>query len=109
MSYVALGYTERFPDYWELFSGRSGNPDLNTLRNEKPPSSISVHNIAPRSWKFGFRPMSVRLMITFYSITALQPARHATLRHVLLAVNWGSLSSERTLEERGQPGLQPGL
>ncbi|WP_226020345.1 TonB-dependent copper receptor [Serratia symbiotica] len=35
MSYVALGYTERFPDYWELFSGRSGNPDLNTLRNEK--------------------------------------------------------------------------
>ncbi|CAI1710805.1 Colicin I receptor precursor [Serratia ficaria] len=35
MSYIGLGYTERFPDYWELFSGRSGNPDINSLRSEK--------------------------------------------------------------------------
>ncbi|HHB1427544.1 TPA: TonB-dependent copper receptor [Serratia odorifera] len=35
MSYIGLGYTERFPDYWELFSARSGNPDIHNLRSEK--------------------------------------------------------------------------
>lgn len=35
MSYIGLGYTERFPDYWEMFSGRSGNSDINALRSEK--------------------------------------------------------------------------
>lgn len=32
-TYVGLGYVERMPDYWELFSPKSGNGDLNTFNN----------------------------------------------------------------------------
>lgn len=32
-TYIGLGYVERMPDYWELFSPKSGNGDLNTFNN----------------------------------------------------------------------------
>ena len=35
MMYSGVGYTERFPDYWELFSGRAGQASFNHLRSEK--------------------------------------------------------------------------
>jgi len=38
MFYAGLGYTERFPDYWELFSpayGPGGGNTFNRLKNEK--------------------------------------------------------------------------
>lgn len=30
-----VGYTERFPDYWELFSGKAGSASFRQLKNEK--------------------------------------------------------------------------
>lgn len=35
MLYSGIGYTERFPDYWELFSGKAGQASFNDLKNEK--------------------------------------------------------------------------
>lgn len=32
-TYMGLGYVERMPDYWELFSPKSGNGQLNTFKN----------------------------------------------------------------------------
>ena len=32
-TYIGLGYVERMPDYWELFSPKSGNGDPNTFNN----------------------------------------------------------------------------
>jgi len=32
-SYVGLGYVERMPDYWELFTPKSGNGNPNTFKN----------------------------------------------------------------------------
>lgn len=35
MIYSGVGYTERFPDYWELFSGRAGKQSFSNLHSEK--------------------------------------------------------------------------
>ncbi|SNY65796.1 TonB-dependent copper receptor [Enterobacter sp. CC120223-11] len=35
MIYSGIGYTERFPDYWELFSGKAGKESFSTLKSEK--------------------------------------------------------------------------
>jgi iron complex outermembrane receptor protein len=32
-TYIGLGYTERMPDYWELFSPKSGNGNKNTFNH----------------------------------------------------------------------------
>ncbi len=32
-TYIGLGYVERMPDYWELFSPKSGNGNTNTFKN----------------------------------------------------------------------------
>lgn len=32
-TYMGIGYVERMPDYWELFSPKSGNGQLNTFKN----------------------------------------------------------------------------
>ena len=32
-TYIGLGYVERMPDYWELFSPLSGNGNINTFKN----------------------------------------------------------------------------
>ncbi|ATO19306.1 TonB-dependent copper receptor [Acinetobacter sp. LoGeW2-3] len=32
-TYIGLGYVERMPDYWELFSPKSGNGQPNTFKN----------------------------------------------------------------------------
>ncbi|MDY6485015.1 TonB-dependent copper receptor [Acinetobacter faecalis] len=32
-TYIGLGYVERMPDYWELFSPKSGNGNVNTFNN----------------------------------------------------------------------------
>ncbi|MCA4815797.1 MULTISPECIES: TonB-dependent copper receptor [Acinetobacter] len=32
-TYVGLGYVERMPDYWELFTPKSGNSNPNTFKN----------------------------------------------------------------------------
>ncbi|WP_313654385.1 TonB-dependent copper receptor [Pantoea sp.] len=33
--YSGVGYTERFPDYWELFSGKAGKASFSKLKREK--------------------------------------------------------------------------
>lgn len=33
--YSGVGYTERFPDYWEFFSGKAGQASFKTLKSEK--------------------------------------------------------------------------
>jgi iron complex outermembrane receptor protein len=35
MVYSGVGYTERFPDYWELFSGKAGQQSFRQLKTEK--------------------------------------------------------------------------
>jgi iron complex outermembrane recepter protein len=35
MLYSGIGYTERFPDYWELFSGKAGKESFRELKTEK--------------------------------------------------------------------------
>lgn len=35
MLYSGVGYTERFPDYWELFSGKAGQANIHELKSEK--------------------------------------------------------------------------
>ncbi|WP_160241721.1 TonB-dependent copper receptor [Acinetobacter indicus] len=32
-TYIGLGYVKRMPDYWELFSPKSGNGNINTFNN----------------------------------------------------------------------------
>ncbi|WP_237388214.1 TonB-dependent copper receptor [Xenorhabdus sp. Sc-CR9] len=35
MFYAGLGYTERFPDYWEMFSGKAGKNAVTDIKSEK--------------------------------------------------------------------------
>ncbi|MDX7992075.1 TonB-dependent copper receptor [Xenorhabdus littoralis] len=35
MFYAGVGYTERFPDYWELFSGKAGENAFTDIKSEK--------------------------------------------------------------------------
>ncbi|CEE89914.1 putative outer membrane copper receptor (OprC) [Xenorhabdus nematophila str. Anatoliense] len=35
MFYTGVGYTERFPDFWELFSGKAGKNALTDIKTEK--------------------------------------------------------------------------
>ncbi|MEQ1974406.1 TonB-dependent copper receptor [Xenorhabdus sp. SGI240] len=35
MLYAGMGYTERFPDYWELVSGKAGNNAFTNIKPEK--------------------------------------------------------------------------
>lgn len=35
MLYSGIGYTQRFPDYWELFSSKAGQASFRELKNEK--------------------------------------------------------------------------
>ncbi|PHM49511.1 TonB-dependent copper receptor [Xenorhabdus miraniensis] len=35
MFYAGVGYTERFPDYWELFSGKAGEDAFTNIKAEK--------------------------------------------------------------------------
>lgn len=35
MAWSGVGYTERFPDYWELFSGKAGSQSFRRLKTEK--------------------------------------------------------------------------
>lgn len=52
MMYAGIGYTERFPDYWELFSPRRGF-DINSVKTEKTTQlDIGAHYVGARlnSW-----------------------------------------------------------
>ncbi|WP_342325501.1 TonB-dependent copper receptor [Kosakonia sp. BYX6] len=52
MMYAGIGYTERFPDYWELFSPRRGF-DINSVKTEKTTQlDIGAHYAGARlnSW-----------------------------------------------------------
>lgn len=63
MLYAGLGYTERFPDYWELFSptyGPDGTSDaFDKVKTEKRPSLILAHSIPANVQTPGFLLMSV--------------------------------------------------
>ncbi len=59
MFYAGLGYTERFPDYWELFHrprARTGQPAPSIrLKPRKPPNWISARSTVAAMSRAGFR------------------------------------------------------
>lgn len=71
--YAGLGHSQRFPDYWELFSPKSGPAGsvnaFDSIKPEKPPSSTSACNTRPKTSKPGPRVTSVRCVITSCSTT----------------------------------------
>ena len=55
-TYIGLGYVERMPDYWELFSPLSGNGNINTFKNVDIEKTLQLdigyqhHHGAVNSW-----------------------------------------------------------
>ena len=55
-TYIGLGYVERMPDYWELFSPKSGNGQDNTFQNIDVEKTLQLdvgyqhHHGALNSW-----------------------------------------------------------
>lgn len=61
MFYAGIGYTERFPDYWELFSptyGPDGSTDaFDNVKTEKRRRLISAPSTKGRGLAAGYQPM----------------------------------------------------
>ena len=50
-TYVGLGHVQRFPDYWELISGKAGNV-FATLEPEKTTQLDMGANWKGENWQF---------------------------------------------------------
>ncbi|MGE8523205.1 MAG: TonB-dependent copper receptor [Acinetobacter pseudolwoffii] len=74
-TYIGLGYVERMPDYWELFSPKSGNGDLNTFNNIDTEKTLQLDlGYQHAHGQFSSWASAYAGLINDYVLTAYKPA-----------------------------------
>ena len=75
MLYSGIGYTERFPDYWELFSGKAGEQSFRQLKTEKTlqwDSGVQLHSDKVSAWASAYVGRTTDYILFDYSRTPSQ-------------------------------------
>ncbi|WP_298145247.1 TonB-dependent copper receptor [uncultured Acinetobacter sp.] len=87
-TYIGLGYVERMPDYWELFSPKSGNGYSNTFNHIDTEKTLQLdlgyqhHHGAWNSWVSAYAGLVQDYILTNYQPTGMMGALEAHSRNV---------------------------
>ncbi|MFV5312212.1 TonB-dependent copper receptor [Acinetobacter schindleri] len=87
-TYMGLGYVERMPDYWELFSPKSGNGNTNTFKNINTEKTLQLdvgyqHSHGKfNSWASAYAGLINDYVITTYKPTGMMGMLEAHSRNV---------------------------
>lgn len=79
-TYIGLGYVERMPDYWELFSPKSGNGHLNTFNHVDTEKTLQLdlgyqhHHAGWNSWVSAYAGLVQDYVLTTYQATGMMGA-----------------------------------
>lgn len=87
-TYIGLGYVERMPDYWELFSPKSGNGNTNTFKNIDTEKTLQL-DVGYRhshgnfnSWASAYAGLINDYVLTTYRPTGMMGMLEAHSRNV---------------------------
>jgi len=87
-TYIGLGYVERMPDYWELFSPKSGNGNANTFKNIDTEKTLQLdvgyqHSHGKfNSWASAYAGLINDYVLTTYKPTGMMGMLEAHSRNV---------------------------
>ncbi|MFX2257369.1 TonB-dependent copper receptor [Acinetobacter variabilis] len=87
-TYIGLGYVERMPDYWELFSPKSGNGNTNTFKNINTEKTLQLdvgyqHSHGKfNSWASAYAGLINDYVLTTYKPTGMMGMLEAHSRNV---------------------------
>jgi iron complex outermembrane recepter protein len=87
-TYIGLGYVERMPDYWELFSPKSGNANTNTFNHIETEKTLQLdlgyqhHHGAWNSWVSAYAGIVQDYILTTYQPTGMMGALEAHSRNI---------------------------
>ncbi|WP_436913355.1 TonB-dependent copper receptor [Acinetobacter schindleri] len=87
-TYIGLGYVERMPDYWELFSPKSGNGNTNTFKNIDTEKTLQLdmgyqHSHGKfNSWASAYAGLINDYVLTTYRPTGMMGMLEAHSRNV---------------------------
>lgn len=87
-TYIGLGYVERMPDYWELFSPKSGNGNTNTFKNIDTEKTLQLdvgyqHSHGKfNSWASAYAGLINDYVLTTYKPTGIMGMLEAHSRNV---------------------------
>ncbi len=87
-TYIGLGYVERMPDYWELFSPKSGNGNTNTFKNIDTEKTLQLdvgyqHSHGKfNSWASAYAGLINDYVLTTYKPTGMMGMLEAHSRNV---------------------------
>lgn len=87
-TYMGLGYVERMPDYWELFSPKSGNGNTNTFKNIDTEKTLQLdvgyqHSHGKfNSWASAYAGLINDYVLTTYKPTGIMGMLEAHSRNV---------------------------
>ncbi|MBF4520791.1 TonB-dependent copper receptor [Acinetobacter towneri] len=87
-TYVGLGYVERMPDYWELFSPKTGNGSTNTFKSINTEKTLQLdfgyqhEHGAFSSWASAYAGLINDYVLTMYKPTGMMGMLQAHTRNV---------------------------
>ncbi|WP_122900838.1 TonB-dependent copper receptor [Acinetobacter sp. B51(2017)] len=87
-TYIGVGYVERMPDYWELFSPKSANGHSNSFNHLDTEKTLQLdlgyqhHQGAWNSWISAYAGLVQDYILTTYQATGMQGALEAHSRNV---------------------------
>ncbi len=87
-TYIGLGYVERMPDYWELFSPKSGNGQANTFNQIDTEKTLQLdlgyqhQHSGFNSWASAYVGLIQDYILTTYQPTGANQALEAHSRNV---------------------------
>ena len=87
-TYIGLGYVERIPDYWELFSPKTGNDNVNTFANIDIEKTLQLdfgyqHEHGHfNSWASAYAGLINDYVLTTYKPTGMMGMLEAHTRNV---------------------------
>lgn len=87
-TYIGLGYVERMPDYWELFSPKSGNSQANTFNQIDTEKTLQLdlgyqhQHGGFNSWASAYVGLIQDYILTTYQPTGANQALEAHSRNV---------------------------
>lgn len=87
-TYIGLGYVERMPDYWELFSPKTGNDNVNTFANIDIEKTLQLdfgyqHEHGHfNSWASAYAGLINDYVLTTYKPTGMMRMLEAHTRNV---------------------------
>src|SRR5690606_4067547 len=87
-NYIGLGYVERMPDYWELFSPKTGNDNVNTFANIDIEKTLQLdfgyqHEHGHfNSWASAYAGLINDYVLTTYKPTGMMGMLEAHTRNV---------------------------